>query len=142
MSTWLRTVLAWIWRLKGWKTSLTGLRPVRAAIPFVSSVNGDYLCGTEMGPKHWAQLVRQPVLFTQVIERLARDGCTIFLEISPHPLLSGGIQQTLSAAGIDGLALSSCRRGKDERGSLLNSLGTLYALGWPVGMVCSHGRRP
>ena len=27
---------------------------------------------------------------------------------------------------------ASCRRGDDERGSLLNSLGALYALGWPV----------
>ena len=59
----------------------------------------DYLQGTEMGPEHWARHLRQPVLFTQVIERLARDGCTIFLEISPHPLLSGGIQQTLRASG-------------------------------------------
>ena len=86
----------------------------------------------EMGPEHWAQHVRQPVLFTQVIERLAHDGCTLFLEISPHPLLTGAIQQTLRASGVDGLALSSCRRGDDERGSLLNSLGTLYTLGWPV----------
>ena len=31
------------------------------------------------------------------------------------------------------MALASCRRGDDERESLLNSLGTLYALGWPVG---------
>ena len=114
------------------EASLDGISPVRAAVPFVSSVIGDYLEGAEMGLKHWAQLVRQPVLFTQVVERLARDGCTLFLEISPHPLLRGAVQQTLHAAGIDGLALSSCRRGDQERGSLLHSLGTLYAFGWPV----------
>jgi acyl transferase domain-containing protein/acyl carrier protein/SAM-dependent methyltransferase/NADP-dependent 3-hydroxy acid dehydrogenase YdfG len=112
--------------------SLSDLRPLRTAIPFVSSVTGDYLRGPEMGPKHWAQHVRDPVFFTQVIERLARDGCTVFLEISPHPLLNGAIQQTLSASAVQGTALSSCRRGDDERGSLLNSLGTLYTLGWPV----------
>ncbi len=114
------------------KASLSGLRPLRTAIPFASSVTGDYLRGPEMGPEHWARHVRQPVLFTQVIERLAHDGCTLFLEISPHPLLNGAIQQTLSASGVHGIALSSCRRGDDERGSLLNSLGTLYTLGWPV----------
>ena len=118
--------------LDGLRASLKGLRPIRAAIPFVSSVNGDYVRGTEMGPEHWAQHVRQPVHFTQVIERLARDGCTLFLEISPHPLLRGAIQQTLLASRVDGVALGSCRRGDDERGSLLNSLGTLYTLGWPV----------
>jgi acyl transferase domain-containing protein/acyl carrier protein/SAM-dependent methyltransferase len=113
-------------------SSLIGLRPTRVAIPFLSSVNGDYLKGTEMGPEHWARHLRQPVLFTRVIERLVNDGCSIFLEISPHPLLSGSIRQTIIASGADGLAFSSCRRGEDERGSLLNSLGSLYALGWPV----------
>ena len=92
--------------LEDLKSSLTGLRPTRTAIPFVSSVNGGYLRGTEMGPEHWARHLRQPVLFTQVIERLARDGCTIFIEISPHPLLSGAIRRTLCATGVDGLALS------------------------------------
>ena len=114
------------------EASLSGLRPLRTAIPFVSSVTGDYLHGPEMGPEHWARHVRQPVLFTQVIERLAHDGCTLFLEISPHPLLNGAIQQTLNASDVHGMALGSCRRGDDERGSLLNSLGTLYTLGWPV----------
>jgi acyl transferase domain-containing protein/acyl carrier protein/SAM-dependent methyltransferase len=124
---------------EGLKASLTGLRPARTAIPFVSSVNGSYLRGTEMGPEHWARHLRQPVLFTEVIEQLARDGCTLFLEISPHPLLGGAIRQTLSASGVDGLALSSCRRGDDERGSLLNSLGTLYTLGWPIGWSAVTG---
>jgi acyl transferase domain-containing protein len=118
--------------LEGLKASLSGLCPVRAATPFASSVNGNYLHGTELGPEHWARVVRQPALFTQVIERLARDGCTVFLEISPHPLLGGAIQQTLRASRFDGVVLASCRRDDDERRSLLNSLGTLYALGWPI----------
>jgi acyl transferase domain-containing protein/acyl carrier protein/ubiquinone/menaquinone biosynthesis C-methylase UbiE len=114
------------------EASLSDLHPFRTAIPFASSVNGDYLLGPEMGPEHWARHLRQPVLFTQVIERLARDGCTLFLEVSPHPLLNGAIQQILSASGAQGVVLGSCRRADDERGSLLNSLGTLYTLGWPV----------
>jgi acyl transferase domain-containing protein/acyl carrier protein len=118
--------------LEGLKASLSGLRSVRAAIPFVSSVSGDYLRVTETGPEHWARVIRRPALFSQVIERLARDGCTLFLEIGPHALLESAIRQTLSASGVDGLVLSSCRRGEDERGSLLNSLGRLYALGWPI----------
>jgi acyl transferase domain-containing protein/NAD(P)-dependent dehydrogenase (short-subunit alcohol dehydrogenase family)/SAM-dependent methyltransferase/acyl carrier protein len=118
--------------LDGLEAALTGLRPTRVAVPFVSSVTGDYLQGTEIGPNHWARHLRQPVLFTRVIERLVRDGCTLFLEISPHPLLVGGIRQTLVATGVDGVALSSCRRGDDERGALLDSLGALYALGWPI----------
>ncbi len=119
--------------LEGLKASLSGLCPIRAAIPFVSSVNGDYLHGTEMGPEHWARLVRQPVLFTQVIERLARDGCTHLSGNKPasavercHPANPARFRHSM------GWRSASCRRGDDERGSLLNSLGTLYALGWPI----------
>jgi acyl transferase domain-containing protein/NAD(P)-dependent dehydrogenase (short-subunit alcohol dehydrogenase family)/acyl carrier protein/SAM-dependent methyltransferase len=114
------------------RASLMGLHPARTTVPFLSSVSGDYLCGTEMGPEHWAHHLRQPVLFTQVIERLARNGCTLFLEISPHPLLGGAIQQILSNCGIEGLALCSCRRSDDERASLLNAVGALHTYGWPV----------
>ena len=85
-----------------------------------------------MGPEHWAQHIRQPVLFTQVVKRLARDGCTIFLEISPQPLLSGAIKQTLNAFSIHGVALGSCRRSKHERASLLKSLGRLYISAGPL----------
>lgn len=114
------------------KRGLGRLYPVRTAIPFLSSILGDYICGPEMGPEHWAQHIQKPVLFTQVIEQLVSDGCRVFLEISPHPLLIGSIQQTLTACGVEGLSLGSCRRGDDERGSLLNSLGRLYTLGWPI----------
>lgn len=114
------------------KASLQDLRPTRTAIPFISSVCGSYLQGTEMGPEHWARHLRQPVLFAAAIEQLAHDGCGLFLEISPHPVLTGGIEETLARSGTRGVALGSCRRGDDERGSLLNTLGTLYALGWPI----------
>ncbi|MBV8586127.1 MAG: acyltransferase domain-containing protein, partial [Verrucomicrobia bacterium] len=118
--------------LEGLENSLAGLHPARTAIPLVSSVTGGPISGLELGPEHWARHLRQPVLFTQVIEYLAREGCTVFLEISPHPLLTGGIKQTLDVLGFDGAALGSCRRGVDERESLLTSLGTLFALGWPI----------
>jgi acyl transferase domain-containing protein/acyl carrier protein len=118
--------------LDGLEASLAGLEPTRVGIPFVSSATGDFVRGSELGPRHWAHHLRQPVRFAQAIERLARQGCTVFLEISPHPLLLSGIEQTLKAAGIAGQAFGSCRRGDHERSALLNTLGGLYAVGCPV----------
>ncbi|HVV70624.1 MAG TPA: acyltransferase domain-containing protein, partial [Verrucomicrobiae bacterium] len=118
--------------LAGLQASLTGIEPTRVAVPFVSSTTGDFLAGPEMGPAHWARHLREPVRFRECVERLARAGCTAFLEVSPHPLLVGGIRQTLKERGLEGFALGSCRRGDDERGSLLDGVGRLYVRGWPV----------
>ncbi|MBV9878396.1 MAG: acyltransferase domain-containing protein, partial [Verrucomicrobia bacterium] len=114
------------------KVSLRGLHPTRTVVPLISSVLGGPVSGTEVGPEHWARHLRQPVLFREVVEHLSHETCTIFLEVSPHPLLLGGIAQTLSTNACDGVTLGSCRRGADERESLLTSLGTLYVLGWPL----------
>ena len=126
-------------RLSG---SLGGLHPTLSAIPLVSSVTGGRISGLELGPEHWARHLRRPVLFRRAIEQLADDGCTVFLEISPHPVLIGSIKQVLAVRGIDGVALSSCRRTDDERHSLLCSLGALYVLGQPIDWrAVLHGGR-
>ena len=125
------------------KVSLDGLRPKRMAIPLVSSATGVPIPDSDLGPEHWARKIRQPVCLTQVTERLAKEGCTVFVEISPHPLLINGIRQTLSSLGVDGVTLASCWRGTDERESLLNSLGSLYSLGWAIDWdaVAQGGRK-
>jgi acyl transferase domain-containing protein/acyl carrier protein/SAM-dependent methyltransferase/NAD(P)-dependent dehydrogenase (short-subunit alcohol dehydrogenase family) len=114
------------------KASLSNIHPRRTAIPLLSAATAGPIPGTELGPEHWALNLRQPALFTQLTERLANEGCTVFLELSPHPLLISGIRQTLSSLGVNGVTLASCWRGADERESLLNSLGSLYCLGWAI----------
>ena len=125
------------------KVSLDGLRPRRMAIPLVSSATGVADSDSDLGPEHWARKIRQQVLFTPVAEQLAKEGCAVFLEISPHPILLSGIRQTLGALGVDGVTLASCWRGADERESLLASLGTLYSLGWAIDWdaVAQGGRK-
>ncbi|HEX6563422.1 MAG TPA: acyltransferase domain-containing protein [Chthoniobacterales bacterium] len=128
--------------LESLKAALAGLHPIRTEVPFVSSVNGRLVSGAELGPEYWARLLREPVLFTDVIEQLTLGEPTVFLEISPHPLLLGGIDQVLSSLHTTGVTLGSCRRATDERESLLNSLGTLYTLGSPIDWpAVSHGGR-
>ena len=125
------------------KVSLSGLRPRRMAIPLVSSATGVSNSDSDLGPEHWARKIRQPVLFTPVTEELSKEGCTVFVEISPHPILISGIRQTLSSLGVSGVTLASCWRGADERESLLTSLGTLYSLGWAIDWdaVAGSGRK-
>ena len=110
--------------LHGLKSSLSRPAPGTSRYPFCLFRQRRLSAWYRDGAGALGATLGQPALFSQVIERLARDGCTLFLEIGPHALLNSAIRQTLIASGVNGLVLNSCRRGEDERGSLLNSLGS------------------
>jgi epothilone polyketide synthase A len=66
------------------------------------------------------------------VERLALDGHSIFVELSPHPVLLPAVHESLRQLGRDGLVLPSLRREADEPETLLAGLGTLFTIGRPV----------
>ncbi|MGH7311990.1 MAG: type I polyketide synthase, partial [Candidatus Rokuibacteriota bacterium] len=121
--------------------ALEGIGSRRPSVPMLSTVTAQYSEGVECDSQYWIRNIRDPVLFIQAIETLARDRHDIFLEVSPHPILTGAIADCLRHAGRDGTALPSLRRGEDGRVSLLGSLGSLYTLGYPVDWTRLHGSR-
>jgi acyl transferase domain-containing protein len=112
--------------------SLTSLRPQRASLPFFSVVTGAQVEGPECGPQYWWDNIRKPVLFDQATDRLLEDGCKAFLEIGPHPVLASYLTESSSKRGVASRILPSLRRNEDDLATLLQSLGGLYAIGYPV----------
>ncbi len=123
------------------EAALFDLRPRFAAMPLISTVTGSLLEGPEMDGSYWRTNVRQPVRFGDAVASLAAAGHTAFLEIGPHPVLAASIAEAIDPSAT---VLASLRRGRDERETLLESLGALYVLGWPVdwrGVFPDGGRR-
>ncbi|WP_437670504.1 type I polyketide synthase [Sorangium sp. So ce131] len=112
--------------------SLDGIRPRSAAVPFYSTVTGDRVDGAELDASYWCKNLREPMCFAETVERLARAGHEVFLEVSPHPLLARSVGQCLAHAGVDGIALPSMRREEPGRAVLLDSVGILYTRGQQV----------
>ncbi|HZR98777.1 MAG TPA: type I polyketide synthase, partial [Chloroflexota bacterium] len=112
--------------------ALAELRPTAAALPIYSTVLGAVADGATLDAAYWVRNLREPVLFWTAMQRLLDDEHTIFIELSPHPVLLPAIQQGLQHAGRAGLALPSMRRGEDERAVLLGTLGALYTAGYPL----------
>jgi NADPH:quinone reductase-like Zn-dependent oxidoreductase/acyl carrier protein len=56
----------------------------------------------------------------------------VFVELSPHPVLGGSLQQILRSHGEGGAVLTSMRRDEPGRAVVLAALGALYAQGHPV----------
>src|SRR5262249_50763500 len=91
-----------------------------------------WLHGVDCGPDYWTRNLRNPVHFRQAITALAAEGPTVFVELSPHPILQRPIEQTLSAIGAPGWALPSCRRDEDERSCMLATAAELFRRGIDV----------
>ncbi|GER91158.1 polyketide synthase [Dictyobacter vulcani] len=110
--------------------SLVNIQSHAAVLPFYSTVTGAPLTADQsLDAFYWTQNLRQPVLFFPTVQRLLQDGYSIFLEISPHPILMTAVQKALEVEKVDGVALCSLRRDMDERSIMLQSLGELYIRG-------------
>ncbi|GAB1818690.1 hypothetical protein HerbRD11066_18540 [Herbidospora sp. RD11066] len=79
-------------------TALADLTPAAGPIAMFSSVTADLLDGTTAGAAYWYENLRRPVRFAEAVETLGRTGHDVFIEISPHPVLTGAINTTLDHA--------------------------------------------
>jgi acyl transferase domain-containing protein/surfactin synthase thioesterase subunit/acyl carrier protein len=111
---------------------LQDLAPQPNAIRLLSTVTGQSIQGDALDGNHWGRNIREPVRFAEAIAQLIAEKYTLFLEISPHPILAGYISQCLRDSEQEGTVLPSLRRQTEERGTMLSSLGALYTRGYPV----------
>lgn len=112
--------------------ALRSVRPRPARLPMRSTVTGELARGHELDAGYWMKNLREPVRFMTATHRLLDDGYTLFVEVSPHPVLLPSVEESLHDRGIDGAVIASMHRGADERRSMLEALGALYARGYPV----------
>jgi len=109
--------------------NLKGVHPRASRVAIRSTVTGAVVEGQDLVGSYWVTNLRAPVRFHQAIEGLVADGFTIFVEMSPHPILGPSVEEVRQAAGVPGLVAASLRRDQPERLTLLASLGALYIHG-------------
>jgi len=113
-------------------TALAGISPRRGTVAFHSTVVGTELDTSGLDHRYWYRNLRQPVLFAPTIRALADAGHTAFVEISPHPLLAVSVEDTLAAAGVDGVVAGSLRRADGGLRRFLLSAAGLHVGGVAV----------
>ncbi|WP_369636187.1 acyltransferase domain-containing protein [Nocardia sp. JMUB6875] len=111
---------------------LASVTPQAGAVPVHSTVRGVPVAGAELDAAYWASNLREPVRFSEVVRAAAAERPTVFVEISPHPLLVQAIRENLADLGVEGEAVGSLRRDQPERATLLAGLATLYDRNAPV----------
>ncbi|MFF2545518.1 type I polyketide synthase [Kitasatospora sp. NPDC058063] len=116
-------------------SDLDGIAPLSGTVPFLSTVTGGWLDTKSLDAEYWYRNLRETVEFEQATAALLGEGFRFFVESSPHPVLTFGVQQTADAADTAGSAqgpavvVGTLRRGEGGPDRFLTSLGEAHAGG-------------
>ncbi|MBM7443063.1 acyl transferase domain-containing protein/D-arabinose 1-dehydrogenase-like Zn-dependent alcohol dehydrogenase/acyl carrier protein [Streptomyces sp. HB132] len=108
---------------------LADLSPRVSKVPLYSTVTGELLDTAGMDGEYWYTNLRRTVLLEETTRTLIDAGHRVFVEVSPHPVLQLGLQETFEAAGSDAVALGTLRRDEDEPRRFMTSLAEAHANG-------------
>jgi acyl transferase domain-containing protein/acyl carrier protein len=138
-----------------------GIVPCSGGVPFFSTVTGGLVDMAGLGGEYWYRNLRETVRFEEVVRLLLGEGYRAFVEVSPHPVLTVGVQETVDevvggSGGVGGesgvgegsggvVVVGSLRRGEGGLECFLGSLARAWVRGvgvdWRAVYGGSGGRR-
>ena len=132
---------------EGLLETLRPIAPRSGDVPFFSTVTGKPLDTAELDCEYWYRNLREPVQFERVIRTLLEEGQRALIEISPHPVLTLGVQETVDESLQDSHAVvaGSLRREQGGPQRFLASAAEVWTggvnVGWPALFAGSDARR-
>ncbi|WP_409180799.1 SDR family NAD(P)-dependent oxidoreductase [Amycolatopsis sp. VS8301801F10] len=108
---------------------LAGIEPRRGRVPMVSAMSGETLTGEELDAGYWYESLRAPVDFERAVRLLAEQGHNVFLEVTPHPVLLGAMNDTL---GDTAAVCGTLRRDDGGSARMLASFAEAFVHGVAV----------
>ncbi|MGW2332290.1 type I polyketide synthase, partial [Streptomyces sp. NPDC001700] len=109
--------------------ALAPITPRTGEIPFYSTVTGALTDTAELNAAYWYRNLRHTVQFQNTIENLLTLGHTVFVEASPHPVLTTGVRDIADAAEATVVATGSLRRDHGGPAQFLVALSELFVHG-------------
>ncbi|TDQ00459.1 acyl transferase domain-containing protein [Labedaea rhizosphaerae] len=111
---------------------LGGVEPRDCDVEFCSSLHAEFIPTGKLNSGYWYDNLRNPVRFEQAIGRFAGSGTPLFLEVSPHSVLRGDIEDILAAAELSGRTTTTLRREHGDWRQFVQAAAQAYVLGAPV----------
>jgi 8,8a-deoxyoleandolide synthase len=108
---------------------LAGVVPAPTGVPFYSTVEGGRINTTALTADYWFRNARQPVLFERTVRALLAAEHQVFVEVSPHPVLTPSLQDTVDEDGVRAAVVDTLRRDQASRDRVLTGVATLYVHG-------------
>ncbi|MCV9962677.1 SDR family NAD(P)-dependent oxidoreductase [Pararhizobium sp. BT-229] len=101
---------------KAFLSDIPDIAPRKSELAYLSTVTGARMDGSQLDPDYWWKNVREPVRFQAATEAAIELGCSLFIEISPRPILSSYLKETVKQASIPGMVVSTLLRDPGEKG--------------------------
>ncbi|OLR93777.1 type I polyketide synthase [Actinokineospora bangkokensis] len=123
---------------------LDGLEPTAPTIPFYSTVDDAWVDSAVFDAGYWYRNLRRTVRFEDGTRALLARGFDVFVEVSPHPVLTMAVQQTAESVDVDGepAVVGSLRRDEGSPARFLRSVAEAHVRGVPVDFTAlTQGRR-
>ncbi|MDN5750133.1 MAG: acyltransferase domain-containing protein, partial [Pseudonocardia sp.] len=122
--------------------ALAGLTPRSSDVALFSTLTGGRIDTATMDAGYWYANLRGTVAFDAACrEVLGRYPDALFVEISPHPVLSVALSDIVEDAGTAAVAVGSLRRDTDGATALVSALGQAWAHGADVDWATVVGPR-
>ncbi|MFI7663584.1 SDR family NAD(P)-dependent oxidoreductase, partial [Micromonospora parva] len=123
---------------------LAPITPRSGTVAFHSTVTGGRLDTASLDAEYWVRNLRRTVRLEETIRGLLREGHRTLIEISPHPVLVPGLQETSDAAQANAAVLGTLRRDEGGWPRFLISLAEAYVGGvdvdWGAAFTGGPGR--
>ncbi|MGH9210035.1 MAG: SDR family NAD(P)-dependent oxidoreductase, partial [Acidimicrobiales bacterium] len=111
-----------------------GVEHHASRVPFWSTVTGAELDTHSLDAAYWYRNLREPVQFEATIRAVADGGHGrgIFVEPSPHPVLTAAVQHTLEHLDVSGMAVGTLRRGDGGSARMVAAVAQAWVHGATV----------
>ncbi|WP_262702314.1 MULTISPECIES: type I polyketide synthase [Streptomyces] len=114
------------------RTALADLEPRRPEVPFYTTVLDDPHTPPAFDADYWCANLRHPVRFSAAVAAAAADRHLVYVEISPHPVITHPVLAGLAGLVEDPVVLPTLRREADEPTTFRTHLAALHCAGVPV----------
>ncbi|WP_194833176.1 type I polyketide synthase [Nocardia sp. XZ_19_369] len=122
---------------------LAGMTADVPATQWYSTVTGEPVTGSPIGPDYWYRNARETVRFAATIERMIADGYRYFVELGVHPSLAAAVQTVSEEISREVVSVGSLVRDQDGPTCLARAQAALYVGGHELDwtrLVPEHGR--
>ncbi|NEA99076.1 type I polyketide synthase [Streptomyces sp. SID13726] len=109
--------------------ALVGVASRAARVPMLSTYTGEWVEPGELDAAYWYGNLRHRVRLAEAVTELAADGRRLFVEVSPHPVLLGALQDTPDGPAH---ALGTLRRNHGGADRFVASMAEAWANGATV----------
>ncbi|MFF4377973.1 acyltransferase domain-containing protein, partial [Nocardiopsis dassonvillei] len=113
------------------RTQLAGVSPRSSETLFFSTLRNEFVDTAELTGAYWFENLRHPVRFFSAVEQLEGRGAGVYVEVSPHPVLTASIEDASAGA----VTVPTLVRGEGGYRRFLLSVGQVHVVGgrprWP-----------